>query len=328
VCSGEELTEAAARRCAERLPWVELYNLYGPTEAAIDVSLWRYDPSDSGPVPIGHPVDNTHLHVLDRRLEPVPVGFPGELCIGGVQVARGYLNRPGLTAAAFVDGLYRTGDLARLRPDGALMYLGRLDTQVKIHGVRVELGEIESVLARHPDVRGAVAAVRDDAPGGRGLVAYIDWTGAAGRAVTELRDLLGRHLPLTLLPQAFVLTDTFPALPSGKVDRTALPSPRTADLLPTAYVAPQTPVEAELCALWAELLGREKVGTTDDFFELGGHSLLAAHLVGRVRERYGVDLPLRRCFEVPTVAGQALEILALRLSTLDDDELAALLDRT
>lgn len=328
VCSGEELTESVARRCAERLPWVELYNLYGPTEAAIDVSLWRYDPAQRGPVPIGHPVDNTRLHVLDRRLEPVPVGFPGELHIGGVQLARGYLNRPEL--ASFVAGpdgerLYRTGDLARVRPDGALLYLGRLDTQVKIHGVRVELGEIEGVLARHPDVRHAVAAVRDDAPGGRGLVAYVDWTGDADRAVTELRDLLGRHLPQTLLPQAFVLTDVFPTLPSGKVDRSALPAPQTADLLPTAYVPPATPVEAQLCALWSELLGREKVGTADDFFELGGHSLLAAHLVGRVRERYGVDLPLRRCFEVPTVAGQALEILALKMSTLTDDELAALL---
>jgi hypothetical protein len=264
-------------------------------------------------------------------MEPVPVGFPGELHIGGVQLARGYLNRPGATA--FVDGpdgerLYRTGDLAKMRPDGALVYLGRLDTQVKIHGVRVELGEIESVLGRHPEVRRAVAAIREDAPGGRGLVAYVDWTGDPARAATELRDLLARHLPATLLPQAFVLTGTFPALPSGKVDRAALPSPAATDRsqVAAAYAAPVTPVEAELCELWADLLGREKIGTADDFFELGGHSLLAAHLVGRVRERYGVDLPLRRCFEVPTVAGQALEILALRLSTLDEDDLAALLD--
>jgi acyl carrier protein len=213
-----------------------------------------------------------------------------------------------------------------LRPDGAVDYLGRADTQVKIHGVRVELGEIESVLARHPRVRRAVAAIRDDAPGGRGLVVYVDFDGDPGGAPAALRELLARHLPVTLLPQAYVLTTAFPQLTSGKVDRAALPAPADAGRaqITAAYVAPATPLEQELCTLWARLLGRDVVGAADDFFDLGGHSLLAAQLVGRVRERYGVELPLRRCFEVTTVAGHALEILALRLAAEEDDLLAAL----
>ena len=334
ICSGEELTRGLAQRCHERLPDVGPYNFYGPTEAAIDVSMWPFDPTGSGPVPIGYPVDNTRLHVLDRRLEPVPVGFPGELYLGGVQLARGYHRLPVLTAERFLpdphgavgERLYRTGDLARLRPDGAVDDLGRADTQVKIHGVRVELGEIESVLARHPRVRRAVAAIRDDAPGGRGLIAYVDFDGDPGEAPAALRELLARHLPMTLLPQAYVLTTDFPQLPSGKVDRAALPAPSATGRaqITAAYVAPATPLEQELCTLWARLLGRDLVGAADDFFDLGGHSLLAAQLVGRLRERYGVELPLRRCFEVTTVAGHALEILALRLAAEEVDLLAAL----
>ena len=332
ISSGEELTRGLAERCHRRLPGTGPHNLYGPTEAAIDVSAWPFDPDQPGPVPIGRPVANTRLHVLDRWLEPVPVGFPGELYLGGVQLARGYLGRPGLTAAAFLPDphgpagsrLYRTGDRARLRADGAVEYLGRTDTQVKINGVRVELGEVESVLAGHDRVRGAVAAVRDDAPGGRGLVVYVDWAGDPAEASPQLRELLARHLPATLLPRAYVVTSPLPTLPSGKVDRSRLPAPDGADRsqVATGYQPPSTPLEEELCAIWAQLLGRDRVGVADDFFELGGHSLLAVQLVGRLRERYGVEFPLRRCFEVTTVAGQALEILALRLG--DDDPLALL----
>ncbi|MEH1015834.1 amino acid adenylation domain-containing protein [Micromonospora sp. CPCC 206060] len=336
ICSGEELTRSLAERCHQRLPGTGPHNLYGPTEAAIDVSAWPFDPAGTGPVPIGRPVANTRLLVLDRWLEPLPVGFPGELYLGGVQLARGYLGRPGRTAGSFLPDphgpaggrLYRTGDLARLRADGAVEYLGRTDSQVKIHGVRVELGEIESVLTGHPQVRRAVAAVRDDAPGGRGLVAYVDWAGDATDAPARLRELLSRHLPVTLLPQAFVLTAHFPTLPSGKVDRSALPAPGGADRTQVAavYQPPGTPLEEELCALWAQLLGRDRVGVADDFFELGGHSLLAVQLVGRLRERYGVEFPLRRCFEVTTVEGHALEILALRLADTDTEALLAALE--
>ncbi|MBO4207991.1 non-ribosomal peptide synthetase [Micromonospora echinofusca] len=336
VCSGEELTRSLAERCRQRLPDTGPHNLYGPTEAAIDVSAWPFDPAVPGPVPIGRPEANTRLHVLDRWLEPLPVGFPGELYLGGVQLARGYLGRPGRTAGVFLPDphgpagarLYRTGDLARLRADGAVEYLGRTDAQVKVHGVRVELGEIESVLVGHPQVRRAVAAIRDDAPGGRGLVAYVDWAGEPTDAPARLRELLGQHLPVTLLPQAFVLTTDFPTSPSGKVDRAALPAPAGTDRtqVAAAYQPPGTPLEEELCALWAQLLGRDRVGVADDFFELGGHSLLAVQLVGRLRERYGVEFPLRRCFEVTTVGGHALEILALRLADTDAEALLAALE--
>jgi amino acid adenylation domain-containing protein len=325
ICSGEELTRGVVDRWRVRLPGAELHNLYGPTEAAIDVSAWPCHPAGSGTVPIGRPVANTQLYVLDRWLEPVPEGFPGELHIGGVQLARGYHGRPARTAAAFVPDphgppgtrLYRTGDLARVRPDGAIEFLGRADTQVKVHGVRVELGEIESALAEHPQVRRAVAAVRDDAPGGRGLVAYVDWAGEAGAAPARLREVLARRLPAALLPQAFVLTGEFPALPSGKVDRGALPSPAGDDRtqVAAAYAPPSTPIEYELCAIWSELLGRDRIGVADDFFELGGHSLLAMQLVGRLRERFGVELPLRRCFEITTVGEHALEVLGLLMET-------------
>ncbi|MPZ25911.1 MAG: amino acid adenylation domain-containing protein [Micromonosporaceae bacterium] len=326
ICSGEELTHGVADGCCTRLPGAELHNLYGPTEAAIDVSAWACRPeTGSGGVPIGWPVHNTQLHVLDRWLEPVPEGFPGELHIGGVQLARGYHGRPARTAAAFVPNphgppgtrLYRTGDLARMRPDGAIEFLGRADTQVKVHGVRVELGEIESALAEHPQVRRAVAAVRDDAPGGRGPVAYVDWAGEPGAAPAQLREVLARRLPATLLPQAFVLTGELPALPSGKVDRGALPSPASDDRtqVAAAYAPPSTPIERELCVIWSELLGRDRIGVADDFFELGGHSLLAMQLVGRLRERFGVELPLRRCFEITTIADHALEVLGLLMET-------------
>ncbi|MGH3432286.1 MAG: AMP-binding protein, partial [Thermocrispum sp.] len=336
ICSGEELTRAAVDRCRKRLPQAELHNLYGPTEAAIDVSAWPCPDDEDGRVSIGHPVQNTQLYVLDRWLEPLPVGFPGELCIGGVQLARGYHGRPGLTAASFVPDpygppgarLYRTGDRARVRPDGAIEYLGRADDQVKVRGVRVELGEIESVLDEHPAVRRAVAVVRDEAPGGRGLVVYVDWAGEHSAAPSELRELLSRRFPQTLMPQAFVLTTTFPARPSGKIDRSALPPPDTDLSAPVAagYRPPTTPIEITLCELWADVLGRDRIGVDDDFFELGGHSLLAVQLVGRVRERFGVELPLRRCFEITTVTDHALEILALRLADLPADELNTAID--
>ncbi|RJL31788.1 non-ribosomal peptide synthetase [Bailinhaonella thermotolerans] len=324
LCSGEELPARLARRLAERLPGAEVHNLYGPTEAAVDVSHWACHATVGERVPIGHPVDNTRLHVLDERLEPVPVGVPGELHIGGVQLARGYLGRPGLTAERFVPDpftpgarLYRTGDLARRREDGAIEFLGRVDQQVKVHGVRVEPGEVEAALAGHPRVRRAVVTVRDDAPGGRGLVAYVDWAGDPSALTEELRGLLVKRLPAAMLPQAFVPVDSFPALPSGKLDRAALPSPAGRGGLGGEYVAPRTPIEEELCAIWRDLLGRDQVGVRDDFFDLGGHSLLAARLVARIRDAFGAEIPLRRCFELSTVEDYALVILEDLLAAED-----------
>ncbi|WP_406316875.1 amino acid adenylation domain-containing protein [Streptosporangium sp. NBC_01639] len=339
ICSGEELPPRLAARFFERLPDVELHNLYGPTEAAVDVTAWRCEPGGTrNTLPIGRPMPGNQLYVLDGRLEPVPIGVPGHLHIGGTQVARGYAGRPGLTAERFVPDpygppgsrLYATGDRARWNADGDLEFLGRLDDQVKVHGWRVEPGEIEAVLAEHTKVRQAVVALRDDAPGGRGLVAYVDWAGDPAQLTGELRRALARRLPSALIPQAFVGISALPLGPSGKLDRSALPSPGgsgRADL-GTPYLEPRTPMEGELCALWAELLGRDQIGVDDDFFQLGGHSLLAVLLVTRYREGYGVELPLRQCFEITTVAEHALAVLEMQLEQDEglEELLAALED--
>ncbi|MFI6510690.1 amino acid adenylation domain-containing protein [Streptosporangium sp. NPDC050855] len=340
ICSGEELPPRVAARFMERLPGVELHNLYGPTEAAVDVTAWQVTGESPDAVrelhtlPIGTPMPGNRLHVLDDALRPLPVGVPGHLHIGGIQVARGYAGRPALTAERFVPDpygppgsrLYATGDLARVRADGNLEFLGRLDDQVKVHGWRVELGEIESVIAEHPKVRRAIVALRDDAPGGRGLVGYVDWSGDPAALTAEMRRALAKKLPAALIPQAFVGIDHVPLGPSGKLDRGALPAPTgsgRADL-GTPYVEPRTPLESELCALWGELLGRERIGVDDDFFQLGGHSLLAVLLVTRYRETYGVEMPLRRCFEATTVAEHALVVLESQFDE-DDGEMEALL---
>ncbi|WP_433330228.1 non-ribosomal peptide synthetase [Spirillospora sp. CA-294931] len=338
LCSGEELPRAAADRFFERLPDTELHNLYGPAEAAIDVSAWRCQPGEAGVIPIGTPVANTRLHVLDRRLEPVPVGVTGDLYIGGPQLARGYAGLPGRTAQSFVadphgppgSRLYRTGDLARYRTDGSLEFRGRADRQVKVHGWRIEPGEIEAALAEHPVVARAVVALRADAPGGRGLVAYVRWTGDRDAAAAELRGLLDRRLPRAMMPQAFVLVDDFPSLPSGKVDVPALPSPSGDDaaVSATPYVEPRTPLEAELATIWSELLGRERVGAEHGFFELGGHSLLAVQLMNRIRAEFGVDIPVRRCFELSTVGDYALAVLEGQLAGHDAEALLAAVEES
>lgn len=326
ICSGEELTADLVARFFDRLG-ARLHNLYGPTEAAIDVSAWQCGPGEAT-VPIGRPIHNTRLYVLGPRLEPLPVGVPGELFIGGVGLARGYLRRPGLTAGRFVASpygppgtrLYRSGDLARIRADGAIEYLGRIDTQVKIRGMRIELGEIETVLREQPGVRAAAVSLAD----GDRLVAYLVGP-AAGTAAepAAVRAALRRVLPEAMVPTDYVMLDALPVSANGKLDRAALPAPRR-QVVTTGYVAPRTPLEEELCGLWAELLGRDRVGVDDDFFALGGHSLQVVKLVALICRRYGVDLPLRRCFEITTVSEYALAILEVQLG--DDDELLAMLE--
>ncbi|WP_329210711.1 amino acid adenylation domain-containing protein [Streptomyces sp. NBC_00683] len=289
-------------------PGVELHNLYGPTEASVDVSAWRCGPQDAeGPVPIGRPVANTTLDVLDDRLVPVPLGIVGELHIGGVQLATGYRNRDALTAERFVPDprrpggrLYRTGDLVRQRPDGAIEFLGRADGQVKLRGFRVELGEIETRLAAHPSVRAAAVRPWEDR-----LVAYVVAAGGPGGAPgrDELRTFLARSLPDHMVPPEYVALDALPVTANGKLDRAALPAPGRPSDHGGAVRTTRTTVQRAVAALWAELLGRDPatIGLDDDFFEIGGHSLLAARLVAAVTRRFGVRLPLTSLFEAPTV---------------------------
>ncbi len=370
MASGEALPWSLQQRC-HALLGAPLYNLYGPTEAAVDVTHWACVPADvpaaaappaaaasaqnlAAPpavsvVPIGRPVANTRIHLLDRAAREAPIGLPAELYIGGVQLARGYLGRPDLTAERFVadplagvagpagSRLYRTGDVARYRADGAIEYLGRTDDQVKIRGFRIELGEIEAALLRHPEVREAAVVVRgtDAAPGaplpGRGapddrwLVAYLVLAADAanqgtGERIERLRLSLRESLPEQMLPAAFVVLPALPLTASGKVDRRALPAPERAGG-GTAGSArrsvPRTPTERVLARLWADVLaaapatgegGGPRIAGEDSFFELGGHSLLATRLTSRIWQAFGVELPLHRLFEHPTLAAMARAI--------------------
>ncbi|HZF10853.1 MAG TPA: condensation domain-containing protein, partial [Thermoanaerobaculia bacterium] len=303
--------EALPRDLAEALlaGGVSLWNGYGPTEAAIYTTAGEVRPG-AGPVGMGRPLDNVRLFIVDRSLAPVPVGVPGELWIGGAGLARGYLGRPELTAAAFVPDpfsgepgarLYRTGDRVRYRSDGTLEFLGRLDHQVKIRGHRVEPGEIEAGLCRHPAVAQALVTARGEGIEHRLVVYWIAREGAVGPDAAELRAFLRTLLPEPLVPSAFVRLPAFPASPTGKVDRGALAEPESMGE-ERAYRAPHGPVEERLARLWAELLGIERVGADDDFFALGGHSLLATRLVSRLRQTEGVELPVRQLFAAPTPA--------------------------
>jgi amino acid adenylation domain-containing protein len=317
ISAGEACTAELVARWA---PGRQFVNAYGPTETTVCASMHVCDENDPDSPPIGHPIDNTQLYVLDQTLQPVPIGTPGELVVGGVSLARGYLGRPELTAESFIPDsfsgergarLYRTGDLVRYRPGGTVEYLGRIDHQVKVRGFRIELGEIESVLDRHAHVQDSVVVAREDVPGDRRIVAYL----VPGEAVSSeiekeadltpgaLRSFLRETLPEYMVPSAFVTLEGLPLSPSGKVDRDALPAPdRSRPEIERVYVAPRNETEETLARLCSELLRVEKVGVYDGFFELGGHSLLATQLVSRVRDAFQVELPLRTLFEHPTVA--------------------------
>ncbi|MET9337550.1 amino acid adenylation domain-containing protein [Nonomuraea sp. NPDC003804] len=293
ICSGEELPVDLATRCLRALP-ADLHNLYGPTEAAIDVSSWQctLDGLEGrATVPIGSPIQNITLHVLDRHGAPVPVGVPGELHIGGVGVALGYHNRPELTAARFAAGRYRTGDAARWLPDGTIEFLGRLDDQVKLRGLRIEPGEIETALREQAGASEAVVVVR----AGK-LVAYL----VGGPTEPALiRAAIRGFLPEYMLPSLFVPLDALPLTPNGKLDRKALPEPVPSS--DVAYTAPSTPAEQAVADVWAEVLGAERVGVDDDFFDLGGHSLLAIQVVARLRKAGVGPLGLVDLFTYRTV---------------------------
>ncbi|MFD9328167.1 amino acid adenylation domain-containing protein [Streptomyces sp. NPDC060065] len=319
VCSGEALPAELARRFHRTLGQAELENLYGPTEASVDVTRWSSRPDWTGPaLPIGTPIANTRTYVLDARLLPAPIGVPGELHLGGVQLARGYGGRPGLTADRFVPDpfgppgsrLYRTGDIARWNAEGRIEYLGRADHQVKVRGFRIELGEIEAALLAVNGITQAVAVVREDQPGDRRIVAYV--TGERAPSVGDLRTALAERLPEHMIPAAYVVLDALPLSPNGKVDRKALPAPDRSGGTSAAYVAPGNPQEERLVALWQRVLGVDRVGVRDNFFEIGGDSMHAVRIVGLARED-GQDIPLQRLF-----TSQTVEALAQWLATRTD----------
>ncbi|MFL5381523.1 MAG: amino acid adenylation domain-containing protein, partial [Longimicrobiaceae bacterium] len=321
VLGGESLPGGMVAELRARLPGARLYHEYGPTETTVAATVRSCGAEGEAPgASIGGPISNTRVYLLDARGEPVPVGVAGELYVGGAGVARGYLGRPELTAERFVPDafgaepgarLYRTGDLGRWLADGTIEFLGRVDTQVKVRGYRIEPGEIEARLLEREGVSEAVVVAREDEAGTRRLVAYVVGDVEAG----VLREHLRRELPDYMVPAAFVPLERLPLTPSGKLDRRALPAPELASA-EERYVAPRTPVEEVLAEIWAEMLRLERVGVEESFFELGGHSLLATRVVSRVRELFGVELPLRALFEGPTVAELAVRVEELRRAGL------------
>jgi acyl-coenzyme A synthetase/AMP-(fatty) acid ligase/acyl carrier protein len=326
ICSGEALSFELAERFFARSQ-AELHNLYGPTEASIDVTFHQCRRGDARRmVPIGRPIANTQIYILDARGEPVPIGVTGELYIGGAGVGRGYLNRPALTAERFTANpfgagrMYRTGDLARWLPDGEIEYLGRTDHQVKLRGFRIELGEIETVLRQHASVRDAVVVAREDAPGDQRLAAYLVLHEGQALDADALRGHAGDKLPGHMIPSSFTVLPAFPLTPSGKIDRRSLPAPDRARP-ERGYVAPRSPVEEALADIWKVVLGVDRVGAHDDFFALGGHSLLATEIAARVRVAFSVELPLKHIFAAPTLEALAKTIVSLKAEQVTGHEL-------
>jgi amino acid adenylation domain-containing protein len=332
--------EAASWDLVHRVQQVakcSVINHYGPTEATVgcctfsvaenDVSAWS-----PATVPVGRPIANDTVYILDQRLQPVPIGVPGELCIGGAGIAKGYLNQPQQTAERFIRDpfskqanarVYRTGDLARFLPDGNLEFLGRIDQQVKIRGFRVEPAEIENVLKKHPAVQQVVVVPQEDKSGDKRLVAYV--VSSKRPAADELRSFLQERLPDYMVPSAVVNLEALPLTRNGKVDVAALPSPdQVASVAERVVVAPRNPVEEGLVDIWRQVLQLDQIGVQDNFFDLGGHSLLATQVISRVRSTFRVQLPLRSLFDAPTVAGLADQI-ALMPQTSEDEEVAKLL---
>ncbi len=347
ICSGEALPLDLQQQFCDRLPQVALHNLYGPTEAAIDVTAWACQPNSAyTTVPIGKAIANIQIYLLNQYLQPVPVGVPGELHIGGVGVARGYLNRPELTNERFIRNpfskfpriggfrgpaknsepsppsppnlggmktgdlgrLYKTGDLARYLPDGNIEYLGRIDHQVKLRGFRIELGEIEFALSQHPAVREQAVIVRQDSTGNQQLVAYLVPQPETKVDLAQLRDSLKTQLPEYMVPNAFVVLEALPLTPNGKLDRKNLPAPTEESVVRSQLIPPRTATEKKLAEIWSQLLGIETIGIHDNFFELGGHSLLATQVISRVRETLGTDISLRQLFAYPTIAEFAAQV--------------------
>ncbi|MDQ3274535.1 MAG: amino acid adenylation domain-containing protein, partial [Actinomycetota bacterium] len=321
LVTGEALPPELARRWFSRLPDIPLLNAYGPTECSDDVAHYAIHEAgvlDAVNTPIGRPVLNTRLYILDGHRQPVPIGVLGELYVSGHGVGRGYAGRSDLTAERFVPDslsgipgarMYRTGDVVRWLADGRIEFIGRVDNQVKVRGFRIELGEVEAVLGEHPGVQDVAVVVDEGAGGDRSLVGHVVLRGVD---VDELREWTGSRLPAYMVPSVLVVLDRLPLTANGKVDRAALPAVSAGDRPGADYVPPATPTEELVAGLWAEILGLERVGSRDDFFLLGGHSLLATQVVARIRRVFGIEVPLRRLFGAPTVAGFARVMEQLR----------------
>ncbi|MFM7910426.1 MAG: non-ribosomal peptide synthetase, partial [Microcystis sp.] len=325
IVGGEACSEELSKQWARGR---NFFNAYGPTETSVCATVEKWT-DETVKVTIGRPIANTQVYILDSHLQPVPIGVVGELHIGGLGLARGYLNRPQLTQEKFIPNpfekdevipptplnkegnepskLYKTGDLARYLPDGNIEYLGRIDNQVKLRGFRIELGEIEALLNQNQAVQSSCVIVREDNPGDKRLVAYVVPQPEINLTINEIRQFLRAKLPDYMVPTAFVLLDTFPLTPNGKIDRRALPVP---DLQSQGeYIAPRNPIEEKIAQIWGEVLKLERVSIEDNFFELGGHSLLATQVISRLQETFEIVLPLRYLFESPTIAQLSAVIL-------------------
>jgi len=327
------------------MPQRVLINLYGSSEVAADVT-WYNATHCIEKVPIGSPIANTQIYLLDRNLQPVPIGIPGDIYVGGDGLAQGYLNRPDLTSEKFISNpfglekldfignspykvLYKTGDIGCYLPDGNIEFLCRGDCQVKIRGFRIELGEIEAALSQHSSVSTAAVWLQENAPGSQRLVAYLvpnsGFRNQHPELISELRSFLKHKLPDYMVPSAFLLLDALPLTPNGKIDRLALSQRCDYVSDETAFTEPQTPTEEEIAEIWTALLGLEKVGTNQNFFDLGGHSLMATQLISRVRSCFGVELALCDFFAAPTIQNLAELVEEEILANADYNQINELL---
>ncbi|MBA2681503.1 MAG: AMP-binding protein, partial [Ktedonobacteraceae bacterium] len=298
----------------------ELYHRYGPTETTMCVTSWKCQRKSHNPVvPIGRPITNIQVYILSNTMQPVPIGVPGEIYIGGEGLARGYLHQPDITAERFVPDpfnqeagrrLFKTADLARYRSDGAIEFLGRSDHQVKIRGFRIELGEIEATLWEHPNVKDAVVLVKEDTAGDKRLIAYVAPRHERTLNQSELRDFARDRLPEYMVPGSWLFLEALPLLPNGKIDRRALPDPDWQQFATEqGYVAPRTPLEMRLAKIWEGVLGRERIGILDNFFDIGGHSLRATQVIARLQQVEQIPLPLSSLFATPTIEGLANSVI-------------------
>jgi len=349
ILGGEALSWELVDRISKTNSTCEIINHYGPTETTVGSLTFTIEPHEaptqSLTVPIGKPIANTSVYILDPHLRLMPTGVAGELYIGGAGLASGYVNQPVETAVRFIPSpfsdepgarVYRTGDLTRYLRDGNIEFLGRIDHQVKVRGFRVELAEIEAVLLRHSQVRQAVVMAEEASADNQRLLGYVVASGSKALGIDDLRSFLGQHLPGYMIPSTFIFLKTMPLTSNGKIDRASLPAPDEARPdLQRLFVAPRTPVERELASIWAEFLKLDEVGVDDNFFELGGHSLLATQVVSRMRKVFNCEIPLRSLFELPTIAQLAEQIgdstvteterLLAEIEKLSDEEVEVLL---